>query len=227
MSHHRREVSRAMSEYDAIIFDNDGVIVEPSDRSVLVEAVVDAFAAFDIAVDAERVKRSVAEDIIPRDLIREHGLDPEAFWHQRELTASLAQQAHTRKGGKPVYEDVSALEALEVPLGLVSNNQHATVEFLLAHHDIEYFETTYGRQPTLAGASRRKPEPFYLQQALADLDATQALYVGDSEKDIVAAERAGIDSAFLRRTHVRDRSLSVDPTAEIPDLRTLVTTLIQ
>jgi phosphoglycolate phosphatase-like HAD superfamily hydrolase len=92
-----------MTAYDAIVFDNDGVIVEPNDRAVLVEAVVDAFAAFDVAVDADRVEQSVAEDVVPRDLLREHDLDPDAFWHQRELTASLAQQVYTRAGGKPVY----------------------------------------------------------------------------------------------------------------------------
>jgi HAD superfamily hydrolase (TIGR01549 family) len=214
-----------MIEYDAVVFDNDGVIVEPSDREVLVEAVVDAFAAFDVAVDTDRVEQYVAEDVVPRDLLREHDLDPEVFWHQRELTASLAQQAHTREGGKPVYEDVTALNALEVPLGLVSNNQHATVEFLLAHHSIDHFETVYGRQPTLTGAARRKPEPYYIERALAELDAAEALYVGDSEKDIVAAERAGIDSVFLRRDHVTDVTLSVDPTAEVPDLWTLIDTL--
>lgn len=211
-----------MTEYDAIVFDNDGVIVEPSDQRVLVDAVVDAFAAFDVMIDAERVRQSVAEDAVPRDLIADHGLNAEAFWHQRELTASLAQQAHTRAGGKPVYDDISALDALELPLGLVSNNQHATVEFLLAHHDIDHFDTAYGRQPTLKGADRRKPSPSYIKRALADLEASEALYVGDSEKDIIAANRAGIDSVFLRRDHVSDIPLSVEPTAEVPDLRALV-----
>lgn len=86
------------------------------------------------------------------------------------------------------------LERLDLPLGNVSNNQHATVEFLLAHYDLDGFRTAYGRQPTLAGAAGRKPE--YLERALADLDTSEALYVGDSEKDIVAARRAGIDSVF-------------------------------
>jgi Predicted phosphatases len=117
---------------------------------------------------------------------------------------------------------VAALDRLDVPLGVVSNNQHATIEFLLAHHGLTQFETSYGRQPTLAGAAKRKPEPDYIRQALADLGTDEALYVGDSEKDIVAAHRAGIDSAFLRREHVADVELSVEPTFEVPDLRTLV-----
>lgn len=211
-----------MIEYDTVIFDNDGVIVEPSDRGVLVEAVVDAFTAFDVTVERERVAQSVKEGVVPYDLLNKYDLDPEVFWHRRELTASLAQQVHTREGGKPVYDDVTALETLDVPLGLVSNNQHATVEFLLAYHGIGYFDTVYGRQPTLAGAARRKPEPYYIEQVLIDLDATEALYIGDSEKDIVAAQRAGVDSVFLRRDHVTDTTLSVDPTAEVPDLWTLV-----
>lgn len=214
-----------MTEYDAVVFDNDGVIVEPSDREVLVEATVDAFAAFGADVAHETVERAVAEDAVPHDLMERHGVDPEGFWHQRELTAALAQQAHTRAGGKPVYDDVAALDDLEAPLGLVSNNQHATVEFLLAHHDIDRFETAYGRRPTLSGAARRKPDPHYIERALSDLGASDAVYVGDSEKDIVAAHRAGIDSAYLRRPHVADVDLSVDPTYEVTDLTELVAVL--
>ncbi|GGN21460.1 HAD family hydrolase [Halarchaeum nitratireducens] len=214
-----------MTEYDAVVFDNDGVIVEPSDSDVLLDAVVDAFAAFDVTVDPNEVEASIGDDPVPRELLQKHDLDPEAFWHQRELTASLFQQAHTRDGGKAVYEDVDALAALDVPLGLVSNNQHATVEFLLAHHGLDYFETVYGRQPTLAGAARRKPEAHYLKNALADLGAATALYVGDSETDVIAAHRAGLDSAFLRREHVRDAALDVEPTYEFSDLRELVETV--
>ncbi|WP_254761728.1 HAD family hydrolase [Natrinema marinum] len=212
-------------DYDAVVFDNDGVLVAPTDREVLVDAVVDSFRAFGVEIDRSFARRTVAEDAVPVEAAREHGLDPEAFWHHRELTASLAQQAHVREGGKPVYDDVAALERLDRPLGIVSNNQQATVEFLLAHHELDRFETAYGRRPTLAGAAGRKPEPDYLERALADLDASEALYVGDSEKDIVAARRAGIDSVFLRRDHVADVALSVEPTAEVPDLRTLVDVL--
>ncbi|ERH00540.1 MAG: hypothetical protein J07HN6_02162 [Halonotius sp. J07HN6] len=82
---------------------------------------------------------------------------------------SLAQQAHTRVGGKPVYDDVRAISRLTCPVGLVSNNQHATIEFLLAYHDLPAFETARGRQPTLAGAAKRKPAPDYIEQAMTEL----------------------------------------------------------
>lgn len=210
------------SAYEAVIFDNDGVIVGPTDREVLVDAVAETFAAFDIDMDRAFAARTVDEGFVPAETVHKHGVDPEAFWHHRELTASLRQQAHARAGGKPVYDDVAVVEALSVPIGLVSNNQHATVEFLLAHHGLRYlFETVYGRAPTLAGADRRKPDPHYIEAALTDLGASDAVYVGDSEKDIVAAHRAGIDSAFVRRDHVSGTRLSVEPTHDIRELSEL------
>jgi HAD superfamily hydrolase (TIGR01549 family) len=219
-------VSEQLSDgYDAVIFDNDGVLVEPTDEDVLVDAVTDAFRAFDVDVDRSFARETIEGDVVPTGAVREHGLDLEAFWHYRELTASLAQQTHVREGGKQVYDDVPGLEELGMPLGVVSNNQHATIEFLLAHHDLDYFSTAYGRQPTLAGAARRKPEPDYLERALADLGASEALYVGDSEKDVLAARKAGLDSVFLRRDHVADATLSVEPTTEMTDLRMLVDAL--
>lgn len=211
--------------YDAVIFDNDGVLVEPTDEDILVDAVMDAFRAFDVDIDRSFARDTIEDDVVPTEAVREHELDLEAFWHYRELTASLAQQTHVREGGKQVYDDVTGLEELGMPLGVVSNNQHATIQFLLAHHDLDYFSTAYGRQPTLAGAARRKPEPDYLERALADLGASEALYVGDSEKDVLAAREAGLDSVFLRRDHVADATLSVEPTTEMTDLRMLVDAL--
>jgi HAD superfamily hydrolase (TIGR01549 family) len=208
--------------YEAVVFDCDGVLVEPTDQDVLVDAVVDAFAAFGVDIERAIAKRTVDEDAVPVGVARDHDIDPEAFWHYRELRASLAQQTHVRAGGKPVYDDVDALARIDSQLGLVSNNQHATIEFLLAHHDIPEFETAYGRRPTLTGASERKPAPDNIERALSDLRTQNALYVGDSETDVVAAQRAGIDAAFLRRDHVADGDLGVTPTFEVSSLETLV-----
>lgn len=202
--------------YEAVVFDNDGVIVEPTERRVLVDAVAESFEAFDLPLSRAFARETVVEDFVPVEAVRDHGVDPEPFWHDRELRASLAQQAHVRAGGKLPYDDLDALASLSVPLALVSNNQHATIEFLLAYHDIgALFDSARGRAPTLAGAQRRKPAPDYIEAALADLGTTDALYVGDSETDILAAQRAGIDSAFLRRDHVSDCTLSAEPTFDV------------
>lgn len=213
---------RLADNYDAVLFDNDGVLVKPTEQDVIVDAVLDTFRAFGAEIDRSVARQTVENGIVPTETARDHGLDPEALWHYRELTVALAQQTHVRNGGKRVYDDVAALERLTMPLGVVSNNQHATIEFLLAHHELEYFETAYGRRPTLTGATKRKPEPHYIERALDDLDASEALYIGDSETDVLAAHNAGLDSVFLRREHSAETALSVEPTAEIQNLQTLV-----
>jgi len=207
-------------DYDAVVFDNDGVLVELTDRELLAEAVQAAFAHFDVSVDDATAREMVAADAPPDEAFeREYGIDPAAFWERREAIASEFQREAIRAGEKALYDDVEVVSRLPHRTGVVSNNQHETIDFILDHHDIgRHFETAYGRVPTLAGANRKKPDPSYIEQALDDLDTRAALYVGDSEKDVVAAHRAGIDSAFLRRDHRADLDLSVEPTHEVADL---------
>ncbi|ACV47903.1 MULTISPECIES: HAD family hydrolase [Halomicrobium] len=206
--------------YDAVVFDNDGVLIEPTDRGRLARAVSDTFAEFDVTVDEARAREMVAAGAVPDgDFEREYGIDPARFWERREAIASEYQRQAIRSGEKALYDDSDAVTALPHRTGLVSNNQHATIEFILDHHDLgRHFETAYGRVPTIEGARRRKPDPSYIEAALDDLGTRSALYVGDSEKDVVAAQRAGIDSAFLRRDHRADLDLSATPTYEVADL---------
>jgi len=212
------------TDYDAIVFDNDGVLIEPTDRERLYEAVHRSFEHFDVVAEEALVRRAVEEDDLPFDDVREtHGLDPDKWWRRREAAAVAIQREEIRAGSKALYDDVAALGELDHTLAIVSNNQHETIEFIVDHHELDaQFETYYGRDPTVEGAKRKKPDPHYIDRALAELETTDALYVGDSEKDLVAAERAGIDSAFLRREHRRDLTLSVEPTHEFADLRGLV-----
>jgi phosphoglycolate phosphatase len=214
--------------YEAIVFDNDGVLIERTDRKRLVEAFHNSFDEFDVAADDAFVRRCVHENLVPTDEVHDrYGLDPEEWWQRREAHAVAVQRADIRAGRKALYGDVEALHDLTHTLGLVSNNQHETIEFILEHHDLDdHFATYYGRDPTVDGANRKKPNPHYIERALDDLGTNTALYVGDSEKDIVAAERAGIDSAFLRRDHRIDLTLSTEPTYEFPDLRSLVDELV-
>lgn len=211
-------------DYDAVVFDNDGVLIEPTDRGRLTEAVQEAFAEFDVVVDEAVAREMVAQSTVPdRDFEQEYGIDPAQFWQRRESIASRTQREAIRIGEKDLYDDIDALSTLPHRTGVVSNNQHETIEYILDYHDLDrHFETAYGRVPTLEGGNRKKPDPSYIEQALDDLGTRNALYVGDSEKDVVAAQRAGIDSAFLRREHRADLELSIEPTHEVRDLDELV-----
>ncbi len=219
-----------MAAYDAVIFDNDGVLTEPTAREPRRWAIkwslrqmgVDSPTQADIdslfAVSADEVRR-VAD---------RYGLDPSELLERREMNTAAVQYGMLRNGRKPLYDDVDTFCDISIPIGIVSNNQHRTIEHIVDLFGLDKFvDSFYGRSPTLEGIEYRKPNPTYLQRAIVDLDARRPLYVGDSNGDIVAAERARIDSVFLRREHRSDYELTSDPTYEgtgLADVLSLIET---
>ncbi|GAB6880488.1 HAD family hydrolase [Halorubrum gandharaense] len=212
--------------YDAVVFDNDGVLVGRTPFDTLREAAWDAFERAGVAdpdlAHVEDVAVGVDAGTLA-SICERYGMDPTEFWRVRDATASEAQVADARSGRKTPYDDVDVLDRIDASLGVVSSNQQATVDFLLDHFGLAgRFETAYGREPSVASLSRKKPSPYYIERALEDLDAETALFVGDNESDVRAADNAGIDSAFIRRPHRREFELSCHPTYEIDDLHDLV-----
>jgi len=213
-------------DYDAVVFDNDGVLVGRTHYDRLHEAAWDAFEALGVTdPDPDHVESMVLgvspDDV--RDVCATYDLDVAEFWATRDRTASDVQREEVKAGRKRLYDDVHALADLETPLGIVSSNQQATVDFVLEHYGVsEFFETAYGREPTVESLRRKKPSPHYLERALEDLEAETALFVGDNESDLRAADNAGVDSAFLRRPHRVDHGLSVAPTYDIGSLHDLL-----
>jgi len=212
--------------YDAVIFDNDGVLVSRTSYDVLHEA---TWAAFDAAgvsdPDPDDVKAMVVDvsSAEVEDVCARYGIDPETFWEQRDRLSAERQQVEARAGRKTPYEDVSALDRLSIPLGIVSSNQQATVDFLLDQFGIgSYFTVALGREPTLASLDRKKPAPYYLHRAAEALDAESVLFVGDNDSDLEAAANAGVDSAFIRRPHRRNHQPSPTPTHIVEDLHDIV-----
>ncbi|WP_049921203.1 HAD family hydrolase [Halopiger djelfimassiliensis] len=213
------------TEYDAVLFDNDGVLTTPTDRDVLVEAIHEAFESVG-ATDPtdDHVETLLGPDVSSlRRVAREHDVEPRDLWAARERAAVEAQLAEIEAGRKRCYEDVTCLEGLERPAGIVSNNQHETIENIVDHFAFDSFEVWYGREPTIDGIDRKKPRPYYLERAIDDLGADRPLYVGDSRVDVQAADALGIDAAFLRRDHRRGYALSgtAEPTYEIESLEAL------
>ena len=211
--------------YDTVVFDNDGVLVGRTSFDVLRDATEDTFAQFDVTDPATTHVEDMTIGATPtgvETVCGEYGLDPEQFWRTRDRTLSLAQQEEARAGRKTPYSDIDTLGGLDAAMGIVSSNQQQTVDFLLDHFDVsDMFGTAYGREDTIESLDLRKPNPHYLERALADLDGDSALFVGDNESDIEAAENAGIDSAFIRRPHRRDWELNVWPTWDIDSLEDL------
>lgn len=211
--------------YRAIIFDVDGVLLGRPDGhpEVYREPVAAAFRESGVepaAGDLDAFVGSATVEEMGRVCDR-HGVDFETFWPRREERVSEFQRRMMERGERTPYDDCSVLPELAAThdLGIVSNNQHATIEHMVAHFEFEsYFEACYGREPTVEGFRRTKPETHYLERALADLGTRSALYVGDSTCDVVAASEAGLDSAFLWRSHRDGYEVGAEPTYEIETL---------
>jgi len=208
--------------YDAVLFDHDGVLVEVTTQATHLDGARRAFEAVGVddpdEDDVETLSIGVTPDQL-HEVCERYSVDPTVFWYHRDQITADGQYEEMRAGQKTPYSDLGALADLPVPLGVVSSNQRTTVAFSLAYFDMErHFETMEARDPTVDSLHRKKPNPHYVERALDDLNATDALFVGDSESDVVAAERAGIESAFIRRPHRAETDLSVTPDYEIDGL---------
>lgn len=209
--------------YDTALFDMDGVLVERTPSWVFDDAATAALQAFglDDASDAEhrtiRSSRQVRSEI-GHELAARADADLEELWRKREELVAANQQTAIDRNEKNIYQDARALAGTDLNFGIVSNNQHEMVEHVLEHFSLDGFDTYYGRQPTFEGLDRCKPDTALLDQALDDLDAEKAVYVGDRESDVTVAHAAGIDSAFVRRSFNEERTLSTEPTFDVDSL---------
>ena len=211
-----------MTTYDTVLFDSDGVLVTPPAAETQATATHEAFESLGIEDVDPGVVDELVDGVSP-DRIREfcgrYGLEPEHFWETWEHHDEQSQFEQFRAGSRDRYNDLEAIGRIAQPCGVVSNNHHSTIAFVLEHFDLEaWFDRYYGRPKTLESLSLQKPNTHYLERALADFEAANALYIGDSEHEVIAAHDAGMDSVFIRRRHTADVSLRVEPTYDVDGL---------
>lgn len=215
-----------MTEYDAVLFDSDGVLVEPPTHRTQVEATHTAFEEMGVTEADQQYINDIVHGMTAdrlHEICTANDLDADTFWEAREHHDEESQFDEFRMGVRDCYDDSTVIEDLSQDCGVVSNNHHSTIEFVLDFFDLQLlFETYYGREKTIESLDLKKPNPHYLDRALADLEAKSALYVGDSESDVIAAHQAGVDSVFVRRPHCNDVDLSTTPTYEVNNLYEMI-----
>ena len=211
-----------------VLFDMDGVVLDGwgTDSAVHARALDDVLDERGLAVTGDR-RRSLESDSYDdgfRDACAALGVDPAALFRDREERSAKRSIERLAAGTRRLCPDVDAIDAVaeRVPVGLVSNNYHPTVEFVVDHFRLDAFSFVRGRDLGPEGFRRRKPDPHYLDEALDALGARGGLYVGDRATDVIAAERAGLDGVFLRREHNAALDLGVEPGAEIGSLHELI-----
>ncbi len=209
--------------YEAVVFDNDGVLVEPPSRDALVSATRSALEDVGLDADPRAVCRDLAEGDAESlaDRCRREAVEFASFCQRAASAAFEAQRRELERGRRAVYDDVAALREFDAALGLVSDNHPQFVDYLLRRAGLgDLFETVRCRSMTPRHLDTCKPNPRNVRAALADLGTEDGLLVGDRTADVAAAERAGIDSALLERPDAGDDSVGTVPDADVdPDYR--------
>ncbi|ELY49528.1 HAD family hydrolase [Natronolimnohabitans innermongolicus] len=172
-----------MSDYDAIVYDLDGTLV---DLDVDWDAV---------AGDVLEVYESAAVEPPSQDLWGLLGGASDVGLGS-EVESAIA--AHEREGATTAPRLGHADELLErsVPVGVCSLNCEAACRIALEEHDLVHAVDAVVGRDTVA---TRKPHPEPLLEAVDRLEADPgaSLFVGDSERDQVTAERAGVAFEYV------------------------------
>lgn len=131
----------------------------------------------------------------PRDeILREGGIDPEAFW----ATFHGLEEPEARAAATRLHPDAAAIPELPGPKALVTHCQPYLTEPILREVGIEgWFDAVVCCSDRIGW----KPDPAPVELAMARLgvDGTDGAVVGDSAADVEAARNAGLTGILVDR----------------------------
>jgi pyrophosphatase PpaX len=209
-----------MTRYQYILLDWDGNLAK----------------TLDIWLDAYRVvleKRGM--HFTDEEIATGFGIPRKRFqeWGITDVQVALDEMDAYARAHLPnvdLYPDaLPVLEALREAgkkTALITTSLHANVKLLLEKYDIEHlFDVVIAYDDT----EQHKPHPEPLQKALSILggNASDAVMIGDSDKDLGAAQNAGVDSVlFYPPEHSKyyqlDELKTHNPTYIVTDFREIL-----
>ena len=173
----------AGDEYDAVVYDLDGTLV-------------------DLDVDWNQVEREVSARL------REVGVDPDDLetWELLDAAqdAGIGAQVNAlisehEIGGVPGSERLPTadeLEELSIPVGVCSLNCELAVRAALEKHDLDgYVDAVVGRDSV--PARKPDPSPLLATAEMLGVEPAGVLFVGDAQRDAETAERAGTEFRWV------------------------------
>ncbi|MFW6321574.1 MAG: HAD family hydrolase [Halohasta sp.] len=174
---------QTQTEYEAVVYDLDGTVVE---LAVDWQAVADDVMA---VYDGAGINATGADlwDLLER--AERHGIESEV-----ESAISRHEHAGARDSRRLSLAD--ELLDRSVPVGVCSLNCERACRIALDTHDLTPgVDAVIGRD----SVDTHKPDPEPLLAALRQLgvDPDDAVFVGDSPSDGTTAERAGVDFRFV------------------------------
>lgn len=213
---------------DAVIFDMEGVFLNGgSTPDQFYRQVADKLLGEDIVEGLVQNNEYMTvlwpEDIEKyRETCRRLSVNPEKFWHEKEeKVEELEIQAIDENERQLIDGSVETFRGLSdnYRLGVVSNNTVGVVRHVIESNDLdEYFTSYRGLENSLEGFQSKKPDPFYINEVLNDLDADSGIYVGDRVTDMEAADKAGLKGVYVGSELPELAEASITHIRELPDI---------
>lgn len=193
--------------YKAVLFDVDGTLVDSNDAHA--RAWVDAFAAFGVAVDFGRVRRSIGmggDKLMPHvaGITEDSPLGKQIAERRGEIFKSK-HLPHLRPF-PGAHDLVAAVKARGLTAVAASSAKEDELHALLA---IAGAESLLDAATSSDEAEESKPDPDIIHAALrkAHAEPANAVLIGDTPYDVEAAGRAGAECIALRCGGWRDADL--------------------
>lgn len=179
-----------MVDYDAYLFDCDGTLVNTLD--IWIDACQKVLADHGVIVSRAEIGRRLGK----WELMLE-GIPQEHF---KQAVTNVGAIAHPKAAEAPLYEGIAdvlqQLKAGNKKLALITASDRSVIEELLAYHKLgDMFDMVV----TGSDITNHKPDPEGIDSALSvfGVPKNRAIMLGDSDKDLGAAQNAGIDSLLF------------------------------
>ena len=172
------------------LFDLDGTIWD-SERTI-VETIFQTVAEAGVKISENEARKQFKNSVSPIAVLRYYGVSTELFWRNYKKNYANIQLFFS-----DTHEILSTLTERERKIGFITSLKKEFALSLLRKFDLlEYYLVLI--TPSECRAPKPSPAPLNMAFDRLSIQNIQAIYVGDQNSDIIAANRAGCKSGLAR-----------------------------